>query len=388
MSEDPDVAIVGGGAVGTSVLYHLTQRGVTDVALFEKGQLGAGATSKAVGGVRNVFSHPMNVAVGTEMLAYYRQFAAETGADLELDEAGYLYLYDDDDRRDRWAERRTHLDEHGASTEFLDRGSVGDLFPPTATERIAGGLYAPDCLHLDPHTVTRGFATAAERDGAEVNTGTPVEAIDAADGRVEAVETADGTVHPEYVVNAAGPWAPKLAASVGIDVPVSLSARRIAVTEGIVDHSSPLLIDRSRGCYFRTERNGSLLLCDTDGDIEDVGDPAEVQRGDIGFDYYLDALSKVSELVPGIEDAAVVNGWAGVQTHTPDGHPILGPTGIDGLLLACGFNGLGVMFAPAIGAAIADVITGGSTTALDVDRLGLDRFARPSDRRITPENLA
>jgi sarcosine oxidase subunit beta len=388
MATDPEVVVIGGGAVGTSILYHLTNCGMTNVSLFEKDQLGSGATSKGVGGVRDIFSHPMNIKAGTRNLAYYRRFAEETGVNLALEETGYLYLYNDGEGRGEWAERSSQLRDYGVPTRLLDPESVRELFPPLAKEMIAGGFYASECLHLDPYTVTQGFASAAQERGAAVHTHTPIERLQVTGGSVESVVTPEETLEPDYVVNAAGPWGPRLAETVGLDLHIDLSARRVAVTEQLIDQPSPLIIDQDRRCYFRTEQNGSMLLCDIGGDITDVQDPAEIQSGSIGYDYYLDALSKVSELVPAVEDAKIINGWAGVQTHTPDGHPILGTSPIDGFLLACGFNGLGVMFAPTIGAAIADIITSGTTDAIDIERLGLNRFEDPPERQIIPEELA
>ncbi|WP_247730156.1 NAD(P)/FAD-dependent oxidoreductase [Halovivax limisalsi] len=388
MPSDVDVAIVGGGVVGTSIAYHLADRDAIDVALFERDQLGSGTTSKAAGGVRNVFSHPMQIAAGTRNLAFYRRFGEETGVELDVAETGYLYLVHDEAERREWADRRDQLRTHDVETRLIDADAVAERFPPIDPEAVEGGFFAPECLHLDPYTATQGFATAARERGATIETGTPVESVTVDDGSVTSVTTSRGTVEAEYVINAAGPWGVELAASVGLDLPITRSARRIAVTESVTDAASPLVIDRDSRCYFRTEANGSMLCCDLDGDVEDVDDPTAVQGSGVDLDYQFDALSKVSELVPAVEDVGVVNGWTGVQTHTPDGHPILGPTEIDGFVLASGFNGLGVMLAPTIGRAFAERIVDGSTDAIDLDRLGPDRFDRPPADRIEPERLA
>jgi len=388
MPSDVDVAIVGGGVIGTSIAYHLACRDAIDVALFERDQLGSGTTSKAAGGVRNVFSHPMNVEVGMHSLAFYRRFGDETGVDLDVEETGYLYLVHDETERREWADRRDQLRAHDVETQLIDADAIAERFPPIDPEMVEGGFFAPKCLHLDPYTVTQGFATAARERGAKIRTGTPVESVNVSGETVTSVTTSEEMVETEYVINAAGPWGVDLAASVGLDLPITRSARRIAVTEPVADASSPLLIDRDRRCYFRTEANGSMLLCDLDGDVDDITDPTAARGQGVDLDYQFDALSKVSELVPDVAEVGVINGWTGVQTHTPDGHPILGPTEIDGFQLASGFNGLGVMLAPTLGRAFAEHIVDGSTDMIDLDRLSPDRFERPPEDRIEPERLA
>lgn len=388
MSERHAVVVIGGGVVGTSTLFHLTERGCTDAVLVEKGQLGSGSTSKAIGGIRNVFSHPHTVETGNRCLDFYRDFEGRVGTPLEVERTGYIYLCHTETALDEWAERKAMLDGHGVSSRLLTPAEVGERFPPLDTSDLAGAFLGRDCGHLDPHTATAGFAEAAVEAGASVRTNTPVEDLLTDGGGVTGVCTPDGEIGADRVVCAAGPWTPALAATVGVDVPVDLSARRIAVTEPIEPANSPLLIDRELRCYFRTEGSGSMLLCDIDGDITDVEDPGSVGAGNVGYDYYLQALSKVEQLVPSVADLQVTNGWAGVQAASPDGHPILGPTGVEGFSVACGFSGLGVMMAPAYGRALADHAVAGETDALDLERLTLERFADDGVDRLVPESLA
>lgn len=389
MGRDCAVAVIGGGIVGTSVLYHLAERGETDVVLLEQDQLGSGSTSGAVGGVRHVFSHPANVDAGEWNLRFYREFEERVGQPLTVDESGYVYLFASGAERDHWERQKELYDDRGLDTRLLTPAETGGLFGPLDTSDIVGSFHAPDCLHLDPYTATQGFATAARERGATVRTGTTVEDVTVEDGAVDAVVTDGETYEPDRVVNAAGGWAPEVGAMVGLDLPIDRFVRRILVTEEMAAGPTPLFIDRERQCYFRAERNGGVVLCDTGNDVEDVTSPAHA-GGSPGHDYYVSALSKVETHVPDVVDAEVINDWAGVQTSTPDGHPLLGETGVDGFSLACGFNGLGVMVAPTVGRALADALLGlgEPSDVLDIGRLGLDRFDRPPSDRIEAEELA
>ena len=387
MGRDCAVAVIGGGIVGTSVLYHLAERGETDVVLLEQDQLGSGSTSGAVGGVRHVFSHPANVDAGEWNLRFYREFDERVGQPLPVDESGYVYLFASAAERDRWERQKELYDEAGLDTRVIAPAETGDLFDLLDTSAVVGAFHAPDCLHLDPYTATRGFATAARERGGTVHTGTTVEDVTVEDGAVDTVVTDGENYEPDHVVNAAGGWAPAVGEMVGLELPIDRFVRRILVTEELAAGATPLFIDRERQCYFRAEPNGGMVLCDTGNDVEDVTSPARA-GGSPGQDYYASALSKVETHVPDVVDAAVINDWAGVQTSTPDGHPLLGETDVEGFSLACGFNGLGLMVAPTVGRALADALLGEPSDVLGVGRLGLDRFDRPPSDRIEPEELA
>lgn len=379
------VGIIGGGVVGTSILFHLaTRHGISDAVLFERDQLAAHSTSSAVGGVRYTFDHPLNIALGVENLAFYREFEAHVGEPLSFRENGYLFVYRDEVARDRWRARHRAYAEYDTASRQLDPDETAEVVPGIDSESILGALFAPDCGHVDPYTATSAFASAATDAGSTVLTDTTVKSIQVDGARVTGLETDRGRFDLDVIINAAGPWAPAIASSIGIDIPIELIVRRIVVTDPPEGRRYPLVIDTDNDFYFESEANGSLLVCDTAGDLRGIDAPESAPRS-IRFDYYSQALGKLDDLVEGLGDLEVINDWAGIQSHSPDGHAILGPTSADGFVLACGFTGHGVMQAPTTGAAIADLVATGDTDVLDVDALGLDRFDR--DDRIEPEAI-
>lgn len=372
-----DVAVIGGGAVGASTLFHLADRHDATGVLFEKSQLGAGSTSKAAGGVRNTFTSTANIAIGNRAIEYFRNFEDNVGEPLEFRQNGYMYLFHSEEAADRWRDRGDLFRRHDVEAELLSPSEAADEFPPLDADAIRGALFGPECGHVDPHTLTQGFATAAVDRGATVHTGTAVTDILVEGGAVTAVESEAGTHEVDAVVNAAGPWAPRIGEMVGVDVPIDLLIRRIMVTSPLPDAAGPLVIDPERSCYFSAERDGWLLVCDTGEDIHDVDDPDAASDRQIGYDYYLAATETVSELVPGLTDLSVRNGWSGLQSHTPDGQAIIGQTGVDGFYLACGFSGHGVQQSPCVGAAMADLIATGRTDWLDTEPFSPGRFDDP-----------
>lgn len=383
----PEVAVVGGGAIGTSILFHLAKRhGVTNAVLFEKDQLGSGSTSKAAGGVRNTFTTPMNIELGNRNIEFFENFEREVGESINFKQSGYMYLFHSDEHEEQWRERAAFFEDRAVNVEILTAQEAAEIFEPLNPDEFRGALFAPDCGHVDPHTLTQRLGKAAADLGGTVKTKTAVTDVTVEDGRVTALEAGDGTYEVDTVVNAAGPWAPRLGEMVGVDIPIDLMVRRIMVTSPVDDAGSPLVIDREKECYFKSEQNGSMLVCDQSQDIHDIEDPDTAVSGDVGYNYYLDATEKVEPLVPVVSELDVINGWGGIQSHTPDGHAILGPTDVEGFLLACGMSGHGVQQAPSIGAAMADLIVDGETDVFDIDHLSLERFE--SGEVIDPEGMA
>lgn len=384
--DSPEVAIIGGGAIGTSVLFHLWKRhGVTDTVLLERDQVASGSTSRAVGGVRYTFSHPENVEMGLRNLEFYRHFEEEVGEEITFRENGYLYVFHSAESEQAWNEYSTLYDGYDTQARVLSPAETVDVLPALDPTEISGSLWAPDCGHVDPYTVTQAMASAAKERGASIETNTQVQNVTTDSGCVTAIETSCDRYEVDYVVNAAGAWAPAIGKMVGVDIPIERIIRQIIVTDRTEYDSCPLVIDREREFYFEMEENGSLLACDTAQDIHDLT-KLEGSPGDIGYEYYLKTSTKLDSLAPGLGDLEVINDWAGYQSHTPDGHAILGPTSVNGFLLACGMSGHGIMQAPSVGAAIADYIVNGETDVLDMDSLTLYRFG--DDDSIEREQMA
>lgn len=376
MTEDPlRVAIIGGGAIGTGTLFHLvTEYDHIEPILFEKDQLGAGSTSKAAGGVRNTFTSLENLRMGKRNIAFFENFAEHVGQELEFRQTGYMYLFHSDASADEWRDRAEFFSEHGVTAEIRSPAETAAEFPPLNADNISGSLFASDCGHVDPHTVTQAFGTAAIDHGATIHTDTAVTDIHIENGAVTALDSDVGRIEVDAVLNAAGPWAPRVGEMVGLDIPIDLFVRRIMVTSPIEHANSPLIIDPEWQCYFAAEKNGSMLACNMEEDIHSIDDPDAAIGDEVGYDYYLRTTEKIRPLVPAIDDLEIINGWAGFQSHTADGNAIIGSTEIEGFYLACGFSGHGVQQAPSVGAAMADLIATGATDVFDLAPFAPDRF--------------
>jgi sarcosine oxidase subunit beta len=376
MTETADAVVVGGGAMGASIAYHLAAAGAGRVVLLEReAALGTGSTGRCAGGFRIQFSSEINVRLSLASVRMIRSFTEQHDLPLDVDVDGYLFLVRDEAS---WAGYRAAAAMQrslGARVEELDSAAVAELVPGLATEGVVGATFGPDDGIADPSGLTNGYATLARRVGAVLRLGTAATAIRTSPGggRVTGVSTPDGDIDAPVVVNAAGVWARDLAATCGLDLPIEPQPRHVVTTSGFPGRPErrTLVIDTATMFYFHREGAGVLMgmprLADAVPTFETVVDDRWIAE---------ELLPTAVRVLPAIEDAGLARSWVGLYEMTPDRHAILGPVdGLDGLYLANGFSGHGFQHAPIVGKIIAELIAGQPPT-VDVSVLCLERFAR------------
>jgi len=191
-------------------------------------------------------------------------------------------------------------------------------------------------------------------------------------GEVAGVRTEHGEVRAPVVVNAAGPWCNDLNRPLGFEVPVSLWQRQIFVTtpHPEIPADRPLYIDLTGRFYFRQELDGGFVL----GLVEDVA-AKDLANPETDWDFRTKAAEAGVHRVPKLAETSIANAWSGIVTFTPDQLPIVGPVpAIQGLYLANGMSGYGVMISPAVGLVLAEMIADGEAKSIDVSALRYERF--------------
>ena len=375
MSETADVVIIGGGIVGSSVAWHLTQAGCRNVLVIEReSQQGLGSTGKSMGGVRAQFATAVNIRMSLYSIPIFAAFEEITGRPSEYKSHGYLFVATAPQHVEylrRNFERQVALGlQH---VEMLSREEVIHRVPQLRSDDILGGSFCATDGFVDPYSVMKGFMAAAAEHGARLWRNVTVTGIDVDARGVAGVHTANGNVAARTVVNAAGPWAAQVARMAGVDLPIVPLRRMLVPTEpfpGLPDRL-PMVIDMSTGFHFRPEGLGLLMAWN---------DPEETPGFKTAFDpaFIEKILTHAVNRVPCFEDLQVNphRAWAGLYAVTPDHHAIIGPApGLPGLFFANGFSGHGVMHSPATGRITADLILHGASSLLDARDLGLERFA-------------
>lgn len=369
------VVVVGGGIVGFSSAYRLADRGV-DVTVCEKTGIGAGSTDRAAGGIRAQFSTPVSIELSKRSIDVWERFEEDFGVDIGYTRPGYLYLARESATADLFKDNIRIHHVHDVPSQFLDPNELPDVLPAVAPDRYVGASYCPTDGYADPHLGLQGFYTAAREAGVEVRVGTAVTDV-TGDERVTGVQTTDGHIEADAVVNAAGAWAPQVAAMAGVDLPVRPVRRQAMVVapETPVPETVPFTTDIDSGSYFRPDGGGDALVgghfAADDPDVDPDG-----LRDAVEMEWTARALDEAGEIASYFGEATKLKeGWAGLYALTPDHHPVIEET-IPGFVSATGFSGHGFMQSPATGMVVSEIVVDGEASTVDVSMLTADRFER------------
>ncbi len=374
-----EVCIVGGGLMGCSTAFQLAKRGV-DVLLLERAWIGAGSSSRGMGGIRHQFADEVDVRLVQASIAFWQRFAEETGETHEFRQRGYLFVAETETGL---AELRALVDPlrlWGVDVRMLDAREIADLVPGMRVEDLVGGRFCPLDGYGDPLAAVRGFAEAARKHGARVVEEQNVMRIGAKDGRVLEVETPSYTVAVEKVLVTCGAWSADPLAVLGVDPPIWPYRRQLARAGPFPALADvPMTVEWESGLHFRPKGQDQLFAMPNlarDGSLEKA--PAE--RGPLQ-PMIVDprALAWTHERAarrhPAFAELRFAEAWACYYEMTPDDHPILGAIPeVEGLYVAAGFSGHGFMQSPAVGMCMAELIADGRARTVDVGSLGIERF--------------
>ncbi|WP_347822545.1 FAD-dependent oxidoreductase [uncultured Planktomarina sp.] len=331
------VAIIGGGVVGCSVLYHLTKLGWSDVMLLERSELTSGSTWHAAGGFHTLNGDTNMAALQGYTIKLYRELEAMTGMSCGLHHVGGVTLADNQDRFDMLVAERAKHRYMGLETEIIGPDEIAKIAPVTNTDGIIGGLYDPLDGHLDPSGTTHAYAKAARMGGAHIETHCKVlSTTQRADGTWDLV-TDNGSVHAEHIVNAAGLWAREVGAMAGVYFPLLPMEHQYIVTEDVPQIAAmidaggehPHVMDPAGESYLRQEGRGLCI-----GFYEQPCRPWAVNGTpwDFGHELLADDFDKIEDSIafaykrfPALESAGVKSVIHGPFTFAPDGNPLVGP---------------------------------------------------------------
>ncbi len=373
---DPDILIIGGGITGSSAAYFLTRDGAAGrVAVLEPDPLYArAATPRASGGLRRLFSLPENILMSAFSLNFYAAFGTHCAVegeapDIGFHHDGYLFLMPPEGVA-ILEENHARQVSLGVEVDLLDPAALKRRFPSLHVDDIGAAAHTPGDAVLDPNSALQGLRRKARAQGADYITDRAV-GMEVSGQAVRGVTLASGAVlRPRVVVCAAGTWSAEVAAMAGLDVPVEPMQRHDHFWE-CEEEIEPLpFIKALGGLGFHRVGRGHA------GSVVDFAHPAghdwEVDHG-----YFERAVwPAIAQRVPAMERLKLRDSWIGhYDRNRLDGNMILGnwPGRVENLFMACGFSGHGVMHAPAVGRALAELILTGRFQTLDLGRMGTRR---------------
>ena len=385
MKSQYQVVVIGGGIVGTSVLYHLTLRGVTDVALIERDQLTAGSSWHAAGGFHAINADTRIAALQQYTIGLYPQVEEESGQSIGLKMSGGLELAGTPERwrllKSELAWMRSMGHDEACLLTPEEAAAMVPLIDPSG---LTGALFDPDEGNLDCNGATYAYAGAARKRGAEVIQGNRVLSLTRTSDGGWSVETEQGAVTAEHVVNAGGLWARRVGRMVGVDHPLAPMPHHYLVTDEIPEVAAfgnelmPAVTDLEGFTYLQREGNGVLLgLYEQDP----VHWAVEGAPWDFGMTLFPEDVDRIMpelqmgfERFPALQNAGIKKWVNGAFTFTPDGNPLVGPVeNIHGYWAACGVMA-GFSQCAGIGLALANWIVDGDpgydVFGMDVARFG------------------
>ncbi len=368
--------VVGGGLIGLSIARALTERGLTDVLVLERGLLASGGTGKSSGIVRAHYGVPSIAAMAWRSLPVFEALGAEVG----FRQVGYTVVVGEENAGPLKDNTAMHQGL-GIEVDLVDPDQVAALWPMMNVDDVALGAYEPRGGFADATQLALHFGQRARAHGARVRQNAPVARIVTSGSRVTGVELADGeVVEADLVVVAAGWWSARLLADLGVDFPVEAYRSELLVVDtGEPLPDLPVVSDLVSLQYCRLEGSGQFLVGNSDH--ADFGrklvDPDHYSNhaSDASLEAYAE---KLLHRFPGFPDPSVTHTYAGVYDVPPDWNPVIGPVGdVDGLVLAAGFAGHGFKISPAVGDLVADLVLEGDSTDPDVPAsdFRLSRFA-------------
>jgi glycine cleavage system aminomethyltransferase T/glycine/D-amino acid oxidase-like deaminating enzyme len=377
------VVIIGGGVGGTSVAYHLAERGWSDVVLVDRAELTSGSTFHSaglVGQLRGSVSLTRMIMYGVEL---YRRLKDETGVDPSWHEVGSLRIASTKERMEELTRQAAWAKTFGLPIELIGPKEAGERFPLMSTEGVLGGVFLPTDGWLDPSGLAFAMAAGARKRGVTILTGTRVVAIETDRGRVRAVVVErDGErrrIATEVVVNAGGIYAPEIGRLAGVNVPIVPFAHQYLLTERIegVTPELPQLRDPDNLVYFREEVGG---LCMGGYERNPApwgldGIPADFNHRLLEPDWprFEEIMDGAVRRVPAIAEAGVTRMINGPEAFTPDNEYILGESEVGGFFVAAGFCAHGIAGAGGIGRQVASWIVDGEPE-LDLWKMDIRRF--------------
>lgn len=394
---DVNVVIIGGGAMGVSLLYHLAKAGWRDIVLVEKNDLTHGSTWHAAGLCTHFAHNPTIQELRATSVRLYRDILPqETGESCGFHRSGAMRVTRNPDRMDEFRHVAGLSEFTGYKLEIIDQKRIAELHPLAELDGLLGGIYEPDDGHVDPSLATNAMAKVAQRNGAVIQRYNPVHAIRRENGRW-VVETKNGTLKAVHIVNAAGTWGFEIGQMMGVNVPSVPVLHQYLVTDTVAAIAErqkagapelPIIRDPEESWYCRQERDGFILgpyekqaqVWSVDGVPPDFG--AELMPPDL--DRVEHIIEAAMARVPALATAGVKTVVNGPITFTPDANPLIGPAfGVPNAWLLTG-SSMGVMEGGGSGKFLAHWMTHGAPPmdALAVDSRRFGPWAN-RDYRVT-----
>lgn len=375
-----EVAIVGGGLMGVWTALFLRKRGCP-VVVVEKGEVGAQASGVNFGNLRLQGRHPGQYPLSLRADEIWDRLESLVGEDCELERSGHLYVALEDGQRAKLAQTAAEAGAHGLEIELLEGNELRSRWPFLSPRARAASWSRRDAV-ANPRLVAPAVGRAAAALGATVMPRTRVLAIEKAGDRFVLDLEEGGRIEATQVVNAAGAWAPEIAAWFGEQVPLFAAGPPQFVTEPIRRFIGPAVQAVDGTVIFRQVARGNVVFS---GYPRGPSDPI-LNKAPVQTEKTLQGMRNLTSVVPALAGLQVIRVWSGIEGYIPDMLPVLSRSDTTpGLFHAFGFCGHGFQVSPGVGLVLSELLLDGATST-PIGDYAIGRFREPG--RVDAAKLA
>jgi sarcosine oxidase, subunit beta len=368
-----DVIIIGAGVIGAATAFQLSLLGAGDVLVVDRATAGSGMSCRSSALVRMHYTFPPEVELAVRSDAMFAAWPELTGRPSCIRRTGFARIVapgEESALRANLAMQRAL----GARAEAIDAAALKELAPGFRVDDISCAGWEPDGGYGDGAIVAGDLLAAARERGVRYRPNTVVRSLLSDGDRVTGISTGGGQEHAGTVILAAGVWSPALARTAGVCLPIENELHRVAVLAHPPADGAPFAcIDSVTQTYFRPEAGGTRTLVGAFTGPRGA-DPDRTPETASAEDL-VPQVQAASHRVPALAEAGIARGVTGVYDMTPDFRPLLGRVpGLDGLIVAAGFSGMGFKISPAVGESLAGLIAGPPPGSVDLAPFRPSRF--------------
>jgi sarcosine oxidase subunit beta len=373
MTQYYDAIVIGAGVVGVSVAFHLAERGLRPLIL-ERREIASGATGRSSGLIRMHYDLEADSRLAWVSFQYFKNWRERVGGESGFTRTGFL----DIEPARHNEQMRANVEMHkriGIPTDIISAADVKKMVPSFKADDFEFAAYEPESGYADPVLTSNSFLAAARACGAAHIRDCEVIGIDLSGGKVTGVKTSRGHFSAPVVINAAGPWAARIAEMAEVRIPITTWTHDVAHIRRppeVGDH--PTVIDGSLSMYFRPDTGGLTLVALEDNSRLGEAPDSEVEY--VAKDFVEHAVERICRRIPSMEAGSLHSTHIGRDGLTPDQRAVIGTFGPDGFYHATGFSGTGFKTAPAVGLCLTELILDGAAKTVDISGYDPGRFER------------
>ena len=320
------------------------------------------------------YSSQVNASLAHESLKVFANFSDLVGGDVGFVNTGYM-VFAPPEATQGFRENISMQQSVGISTREIDHDEAAELAPAFKIAEGEQVAWEEDSGHADPSATALAYINHARACGATIHLDTPVIDIGISESGSHKVKTEKACFESNTVIIATGPWTSGILKNVGISLPLLPTRHEVFLIKRNQTElpTHPGGGDMTNLIYFRPEGHDLTLV--GNGNHEETANPDSYNQK-YSLSYAAEVWTRLTKRIPSLAEAELFTGYSGLYTTTPDLHPIIDSVdGIDGLFVCSGFSGHGFKLAPAVGTVMAELVTQGEASTVDIAPLKMNRFA-------------